>query len=101
MKYAYVTTISTFKLRYVVPEDKLKQLNAEHNATDAELVDRLKDQVTMENVEQFSQFHVGEQIIEIEGGILTEDEMLELFDRENDYLADWDREKKIELVRNF
>lgn len=98
MKYAYVTTISTFRHRFVVPEDKLKELNLEHNPTDADLVEWLKDEVTMENVEGFSQFHVGEQIIE--GGLLTEDEMLELFDRENDYLAGWDREKKIEWVRN-
>lgn len=95
--YVIVTAISSHRMRYVMHKDDLRALNSNVEPTDAELVEWAKDEVTMESVEEFSQMHIAENIID--AALLTEDEMLELFDRDNDYLNRWDREKKIEWVR--
>lgn len=95
--YVVVTTISQFRHRYVMHKDDLRKLNTDVEPTDAELVEWAKDEVTMEAVEEFSQMHIAENIID--ATLLTEDEMLQLFDVDNDYLKVWDREQKIQWVR--
>jgi hypothetical protein len=42
--------------------------------------------------------HVAENIVEAQEW--DEDEMLTFFDRDNKYMSGWDREAKIEWVRN-
>lgn len=83
-RYATFTTVSVFKHRYVVEmgeDDKLENL---------------ADLVTCEQLEEFSQKHVDEMIID--STILTEDEMLQMFDVDNDYLSGWSREQKLNWV---
>jgi hypothetical protein len=96
-EYIVVTTISTFRHRYVMHRDDLRALNTEMEASDEDLQDWAQDTVTCEECEEFSQQHLGEQIVDTY--VCTEDEMLTFFDRDNDYLSDWTREKKIEWVR--
>ena len=95
--YVVVTAVSSFRMRYVMHKDDLRNLNPGLDPSDADLIDWAMDSVTMMECEEFSQMHIGENIIDV--NTLTEDEMLELFDRDNDYLQRWDREKKIEWVR--
>lgn len=95
--YVVVTTISTFRHRYVMHRDDLRALNTEVEASDKDLQDWAEDTVTCEECEEFSQLHLGEQIKDTY--TCTEDEMLTLFDRDNKYLSSWSREKKIEWVR--
>lgn len=95
--YVVVTAISSHRIRYVMHKEDLRNLNVEVEPTQDELVSWAKDVVTSENCEDFSQTHLGEQISDTD--ILTEDEMLELFDRDNDYLKDWDRDYKIDYTR--
>ena len=94
-KYAVVTTVSSFYHYYVVPLDLLQGLNNEHP------VEKhwLEDLVVCEEVEEFSQKHIGEQILE--SYTLDEDKMLEIFDSNNNYLAGWSKEKKIDYVRRL
>jgi hypothetical protein len=94
-KYAVVTTVSTFHHYFVVPMDKLQELN-----TDAVVTKEwLEDSVVCNEVEEFSQKHIGELICD--SYIVDEDKMLEMFDQQNDYLAGWTRDKKIEYVRKL
>lgn len=95
--YVVVTAVSSFRIRYVMHKDDLRNLNPGSNPSDADLIDWAMDSVTMMECEEFSQMHISENIIDV--NTLTEDEMLELFDKDNDYLQGWDREKKIEWVR--
>lgn len=97
--YVVVTAISSHRMRYVMHKDDLRALNAGVDPTDAELIDWAQDSVTMMECEEFSQMHIGESIIDVNA--LTENEMLELFDRDNDYLKDWSREYKIKFVRRL
>ena len=97
-EYVVVTTVSTFRHRYVMHKDDLRKLNADVIPSEADLIDWAQDTVTMGECEEFSQHHLGEQISDIYA--CNEDEMLTLFDRDNEYLSGWSKEKKIEWVRN-
>jgi hypothetical protein len=85
-------------MRYCIPVDELQELNVEVPVEGRE-IEWAEDCVTCDEVVEFSQKHVGETIIDSE--ILTEEQMLEKFDADNDYLKDWTREKKIQYVRNW
>jgi hypothetical protein len=85
-------------MRYCIPVDKLQELNVEVSVEGREM-EWAEDCVTCNEVVEFSQKHVGETIIDSE--ILTEEQMLEKFDADNDYLTDWTREKKIQYVRDW
>ncbi|NBQ97609.1 MAG: hypothetical protein EBU12_05190 [Microbacteriaceae bacterium] len=80
LKYVLVETISMFRQRYVV------LANSEEHA---------RDEVTMMDHEfkEFSQLHLDEIISSTR--VLTEDQVIELCDRDNDYLKNWTREKKL------
>lgn len=95
--YIVVTTVQTFRHRYVMHKDDLRKLNADVEPTEKDLVDWAQDTVTMEECDEFSQLHLGEQISDIY--TCDEDEMLTFFDRDNYYLKDWDRDYKIQHVR--
>jgi hypothetical protein len=85
-------------MRYCIPVDELQELNVEVPVEGREM-EWAEDCVTCNEVEEFSQKHIGETIIDSE--ILTEEQMLKKFDADNDYLKDWTREKKIQHVRNW
>lgn len=98
-KYVIVTAISQFRQRYAIPVDELKKLNLEVQPTDEDLHEWARDCVTMEQIKEFSQHHLGESIID--SVLVDEDQMLEQFDRDNDYLKGWDRDYKLEWVNNW
>lgn len=95
-KYAVVTTIQTFRHRYVVPVDDLQALNPDHPV---EPEAWLSDMVTLNEVEEFSQFYLGEDIID--SWVMNEEQMLALFDEDNPYLRGWTREQKLNHVKKW
>ena len=76
-----VECISTFRIRYVVDTD---------NEEWAE------DTVVMEEAKEFSQLHLGEQIVSTR--TINKEEYLRLFDEDNEYLSEWEEEQKFKLV---
>lgn len=96
--YVAVTTISMFRHRFVMHKDDLRKMNTDVNPTDKDLTDWAMDTVTMEECDEFSQNHLGEMITDTLE--CSEDDILTLFDRDNDYLSDWDTDKKIKWVRD-
>ena len=93
-KYAIVTATSTHRMRYAIPVDELVD---DGDSVLAALY--AKDSVTMEEVKEFSQEHLGEQIVD--SFVYDEDEMLKLFDADNDYLKSWTREQKLNWVNDW
>ena len=93
-KYVVVDTISTFRIRYVVPMSKLQQENTDKP------VDPLwaLDAVTCDEVKEFSQKHLGYQIIDHD--VVTESEILKTFDKDNGYLSSWTEDKKLEWIHD-
>ena len=86
-RYATFTTVSMFKLTYVVEmgdEDKLEGL---------------ADLVTCHELEEFSQKHVDESIIDM--SILSQEEMLAKFRKENTYLSSWSDEYVAQWVKRL
>lgn len=92
--YVVVTTVQTFRHRYVIPMDKLQARNTSIEVEPAWALDC----VTCEEVKEFSQLHLGEQIIDSK--VASEKEVLELFDSDNDYLKGWDTDYKLEWINN-
>jgi hypothetical protein len=82
-EWVLVDCVSTFRQRYMVEVPKGKTLWA-------------LDTVTMEEAKEFSQEHIGEQIISHR--TISKKEALELCDKDNDYTKDWDKEQK---MKNF
>ena len=94
-KYAVVTAISQFRMRYVIPMDQLQMLN-----TDAPVeLQWAEDCVTCEEVKEFSQKHLGETIVDTVE--MSEEEILEFFDADNEYLSGWTEEKKLEWIKDW
>jgi len=94
VKYVMVTAISSFRQRYCIPMDQLQELNP----TVPVEAQWALDCVTCEEVEEFSQSFIGEHIIDHE--VLTLDQVLERFDKENAYLDTWKEGEKIEYINN-
>jgi hypothetical protein len=93
--YVVVTCISSYRMRYVMHKDDLQKLNTE-NPVNA--IEWANDTVNMNECEEFSQEHMGEYIADTVE--MNEEDMLELFDKDNEYLSEWTKDQKLEWVRN-
>lgn len=76
-----VDCISTFRMRYVVEVPKGKSEWA-------------LDTVTCQEAKEFSQEHIGENIVSHR--VVSKEEVIELCDQDNSYLKTWDDDKKLE-----
>ena len=75
-----VDCVSTFRMRYVVEVPKGKSEWA-------------LDTITCQEAKEFSQEHIGEQIVSHR--VMTKDEVIELCDIDNGYCKSWSEEQKI------
>ena len=91
-KYYVVTAISQYRMRYVVPVEDLK-LDGHAEPEWA------ADSVTMDEVNEFSQLHIGETVLDVNE--FSEEEVLTLFDKDNDYLKDWTKEQKLAYIKKW
>ena len=100
-RYVVVTCVSTFRERYCVPVSELQKLNPDVDITNdpVKQIEWANDSVAMEEVKEFSQSHIGEDIIDT--FILDEERVLNLFDRDNDYLKDWTKEQKLKHLHDW
>jgi hypothetical protein len=99
-RYVVVTAISSHRMRYVIPVERLQSLR---ETTDVPLDDKtLKewalDSVTMEEVNEFSQEWMGEYTSDVT--IENRETILNRFDEENDYLKGWSTDYKINWIDN-
>lgn len=97
-RYVIVTAISSYRMRYAIPVDELQLLNP-RVPIDGHEGEWASDCVTCEEVKEFSQKWLGETIIDTYE--LTEEEILEQFDLDNDYLKGWTKELKLKSIRNW
>jgi len=89
-QWVLVDCVSTFRIRYMV-EVPIGVDKYGKNKADWAL-----DTVTMNGAKEFSQEHIGEQIVSHR--VVTKEEALVLCDVDNDYCSSWDEELK---VKNF
>ena len=76
-----VDCISTFRIRYVIDTDNIEWA---------------EDTVVMEEAQEFSQLHLGEQIVSTR--TINKEEYLRLFNEDNEYLSVWEDEQKFKLI---
>jgi hypothetical protein len=81
MQWVLVECVSMFRQRYMVQVPSGK-------------AEWALDTVTMKEAQEFSQEHLGETIISHR--VVTEDEALQLCDKDNSYCHTWNNEKKKE-----
>ena len=92
--YVVVTCISSYRMRYVMHKDDLQKLNTEKQVNGIEWAN---DTVINDKCEEFSQEYMGEYITDTVE--MNEEDMLELFDKDNEYLGKWSKDQKIAMVR--
>ena len=92
--YVVVTAISSYRMRYVMHRDDLQRLNP---LDPVDAIEWANDTVINDECEEFSQEHMGEYISDTVE--MNEEDMLELFDRDNSYLGSWTKDKKVAMVR--
>jgi hypothetical protein len=85
-----VDTISMFRLRYVI------ECKEEEHALDEVTWVTTGGEVDLDVWQEFSQQHIGENIISSRE--ITDEEYLDLFDKDNDYLKEWTIEQKMKFV---
>lgn len=100
-RYVVVTTVSQFRQRYAIPVSELQKLNTEIDiSSDVQRqVEWAQDSVSCEDVREFSQKWIGETITDT--FILDEERVLNLFDRDNDYLKEWTKKQKLEFFKEW
>jgi hypothetical protein len=94
-EYVVVTCISSFRQRYVIPLAELQKMNPDETVNPSWALDA----VTSKEVKEFSQRHVGEQIIDAQ--VVREKEVLQFFDADNEYLVNWSEEYKLEWIKHW
>jgi len=77
----------------------LQQVAEEHLDCRKNLIECAKDIVSSKECEEFSQLHVGEYIVDTVE--MTESDVLELFDKENDYMSEWPIEQKLSFIKTL
>ena len=87
-KIVLVETVSTFRHTYAIrlPDDEPNDWALE------DVIDAITGGSYQDKLEEVSQNHIAENIYDHR--VITENEYLELFDRDNDYLKNWETERK-------
>ena len=88
--YVVVTTVQTFRHRYLVPVSECFTSDPAESA---------KDFVTMEEVKEFSQEWLGEQIVDTR--TVNLEEAINLLDSDNPYLKGWSLDQKVNYISNW
>ena len=86
-KIVMVEELVTFRHRYAVELE------------DDDLAKWAKDSVVCKNpatFNEFSQYHVGDQILSHR--VISKEEYLRMFDEDNDYLKEWSDEQKFSFI---
>lgn len=89
-QFVLVECVSTFRQRYMV------EVPVGIDQYGKDKSEWALDTVAMEDAKEFSQEHIGEQIVSHR--IVTKEEALALCDKDNEYGKDWDEETK---MKNF
>ena len=94
-EYVVVTTLSHFKLKYAIPAEDFESLGFK------EPIDtkKLESYIEAGNIKEFSQQHLGEVASDV--SVYTDEDIVELFNLDNAYLASWTTEQKIAWIDKY
>lgn len=98
--YIIVKSVSKFEHTYTVHKDDIRKLAQDNSLSDEQLAEKAKEYIAKGDIEESSQTWVGEYINETTQE-MSEEEMIDLFDKENPYLEEWLYEDKVKWVRKL
>ena len=102
-KYAVITTVSSFRQRYVIPIEALQELNRDFDLDEKEARVWAEEEVVAENVKEFSQHWLGENVLDVD--LINLEKALELMRKDNKYLTEgesaWPIEKQIRYINEW
>lgn len=96
--YVVTTVVSTHRMRYAIPISAMSEEGDMPLPTD-QAINYIQDSVTMEEVKEFSQHWMGENIVDT--FVLDKERVLNLFDRDNDHLKEWTEDQKINYIHDW
>jgi hypothetical protein len=94
-QYVVVDTVYTFAHKYVIPLSELQNQNPEMPVDPAWAL----DMVTCDDIGEFSQHGLGEHILD--HNVVSEEEVLELFDKHNEGLENWSVAQKLQYIKTW
>lgn len=102
-KYAVATVVSTFRQRYVIPVERLQELNKDHDLDEETALVWLEECVVAEQAKEFSQSFLGQHVVDMT--LVDREAMLNIFDTDNRYLVEgpdgWGEEKKLAFIDDW
>lgn len=94
-KYVLVESTASFKMKYAIPVDDINS----HTTSDEDLIAYGKTLVEKEMVIDMYQKYMGDAITDSK--ILTEDEILEVYDSQFELKSDRTKEDKLKIIDNW
>lgn len=100
-RYVVLTAVSSFRQRYVVPISEVQKWNEEVKATDKLSEQWVAEAVDGEEINEFSQKWIGEQVLD--STILEEEEILALWQKDNPDVTETDipMSRRLSMIRNW
>lgn len=97
--YVVTTVISTHRMRYAIPISAMSEEGDMPLPTD-QAITYIEDSVTMEEVEEFSQHWMGENIVDT--FVLDKERVLNLYKRDNPHVVEvMDDQKILERIADW
>lgn len=98
--YVVVDTVSIFKQRYIIPREELKKMNEDVTFSDTFAKQWAEESVGCEEVKEFSQRWLGEQVTNID--FADTEKVLRLFKDDNEELSkEWSQAKQLDFINDW
>ena len=98
--YVVVDTVSIFKQRYIIPREELKKMNEDVTFSDTFAKQWAQESVECEEVKEFSQRWLGEQVTNID--FADTEKVLRLFKDDNEELSkEWSQAKQLDFINDW
>lgn len=94
-EYVLITTISHFRLKYVIPRKDFETLGYSEPVD----TEKLNKYLSQGAVKEFSQAHLGENVCDV--SVHSQEQILDVFNTDNAYLASWTDDKKIDWIQRW
>jgi hypothetical protein len=100
-RYVVLTAVSSFRQRYVVPVSEVQKWNEETKLTDTLAQQWAQESVEAEEINEFSQKWIGEEVYDI--NIVEEEEVLALWQKDNPNMTETDMpmSRRLSTIRNW
>lgn len=94
-EYVIITMLTHFKSKFAIPRAEFEALNLSEPLDQSDLLTLINNTP----VKEFSQTHLGDVVGDV--SLYTEEDVLTIFDVDNQYLSGWTKEKKLDWINKW